>query len=111
MYDIFHMTFDDSPGKRHVEALAEVPIGDGAEDLGQRLIIKGIDGDDVQVTGEAPWHCKQFIKHSGAFNKKYEVMTLAVPVMSFFPPPGGPMADINSTSIMFSLEVSFLSYQ
>lgn len=47
------MTFDNSPGKRHVEALAEVPIGDGAEYLGQCLIIKGINGDDVQVTSEA----------------------------------------------------------
>lgn len=54
LYDILHMTFDNPPGKRHVEALAEVPIGDGAEYLSQRFIIKGIDGDDIQVTSEAP---------------------------------------------------------
>lgn len=31
--------------------------------------------------------------------------------MSFLPPPGGPIADRNSMSTIFNLEVSFLSYQ
>lgn len=44
---------DELPGERRVEAAAKVPVGDGAEDLGERVVVKRVDGDDVQVPSEA----------------------------------------------------------
>lgn len=46
---------DELPGERRVEAAAKVPVGDGAEDLGERVVVKRVDGDDVQVASEAAW--------------------------------------------------------
>lgn len=51
-YDILKR-LDNPPFKTTVKALAEVPVGYGAEYLLQCFIIKRIDGDDVQVSSEA----------------------------------------------------------
>lgn len=53
LYDISLKRLDKLPSKTTVEALAEVPVGYGAEYLLQCFIIKRIDGDDVQVSSEA----------------------------------------------------------
>lgn len=45
--------FDKLPVERCIKPLAEVPVSNGAEYLGQCFIIKGINWDDIQVTGEA----------------------------------------------------------
>lgn len=53
LYDILYKRLDQLPSKTTVEALAEMPVGYGAEYLLQCFIIKRIDGDDVQVSSEA----------------------------------------------------------
>lgn len=41
------------PAERGIISFAEVPVSDGAEDLGQCFIIEAIDWDDIQVPSEA----------------------------------------------------------
>lgn len=52
LYDML-IYFDTLPVERGFKALAEVPVSNRAEYLGQCFIIKGINWDDIQVAGEA----------------------------------------------------------
>lgn len=50
-------------------------------------------------------------RQAGVGREERNKLLFYVPVMSFLPPPGGPMAVTSSTSTMSSLFVSFLSNQ
>ena len=39
--------------KGRVKAFPEVPVGHGGENLGHGGVVKGLDGDEVEVAGEA----------------------------------------------------------
>lgn len=52
LYNIQNI-FNKLPVERRIKTLAEVPVSNGAEYLGQCFIVKGINRDDIQVTSEA----------------------------------------------------------
>lgn len=51
---------EELPGERRVEAAGKVPVGDGAKDLAECVVVERVDGDDVQVAGEAAWRFTAF---------------------------------------------------
>lgn len=57
----------DPPVEGGVKTFAKMPVSEGAEDLGEYLIIEGVQGDDIQVAGEAAWSSDTFAVTAAAF--------------------------------------------